>query len=137
LARNRKGHRSGLYGRDVKTITNQRLPHISELLSPLPARQAIYRPPVLAPLPDNRRFYPRRFRHIRPTLTIRGERAAIRSTVNRRNLYVQKSFDVPREVLTCVRRSQRKEVMFATGRAGRKLNYRNVRRTRDSQISCR
>jgi len=139
MAKRRYGRRSALYGREVKTFTNQRLPHINDLLSPLPARQSIYRPPVLASPPDNRRYYPRRFSSMRPSLTIRGERAAIRSTVNTRNLYVQKSFALPREVLTCVRRSQRKEVLFAKRHAGRgrRLNYRHVRRTRDSEISCR
>jgi len=137
MAKRRKtGHRSVLPGRDVNIIANRRLPQISDLLSSLPARQSIYRPPALPSLPDNRRFYPRRFRSLRPTFTVRGERASVRSTVNRRNLYVQKSFNVPAEVVTCVRRKIRKEVMFASGKAGRRLHYKSVRRNRDSSISC-
>lgn len=137
MARRRNRNLSVSNGRGVKITSNHRLPHLSELLSPIPARQQIYRPQTLASLPDNRRYYPRRFRSMRPSLTIRGERAAIKNRITR-NLHVQSSFDLPREVVTCVRRSQRKEVLFATRRAGRgKRNYnRHVRRTRDSKVRC-
>lgn len=134
--RNNRSRSASINGREVKIFTNHRLPQIQKLLSPIPTRQAVYRPPALASLPDNRRFYPRRFRHIRPTLTITGERARIKSTINPWSLHAIQKFELPKKVVTCVRRQTRKEIMHATGRAGRRLHYRHVRKTRDSNIKC-
>lgn len=43
----------------------------------------------------------------------------------------------PRHVLTCVRRSERREVMFALGRTGKGSRARVRRSQRDTHIVCR
>lgn len=44
---------------------------------------------------------------------------------------------LPREAVVCVRRSVRREVMFATGRGGRRGSQRPHRRNETSAIHCR
>lgn len=44
-------------------------------------------------------------------------------------------FDIPQEVLVCVRRKKRKQVLFATGGAGKK-NKRKPRRNQHSNVRC-
>lgn len=47
------------------------------------------------------------------------------------------AFQAPREVLVCVRRQQRREVLHALGRAGRSGPQRRPRRNLNSNISCK
>lgn len=47
------------------------------------------------------------------------------------------AFDAPKEVLLCVRRQRRKEVIFATRKAGAgKAKQRRPRRNQYSEVSC-
>lgn len=82
-------------------------------------------------------------RSIRVSSTAR--RARSRSSVRyvspytSRNSFITPStiaFEAPSRVVLCVRRSVRKEVMFASGKAGRR-GQRPPRRNQFSDISCR
>lgn len=56
-------------------------------------------------------------------------RSAVKPTVNLRALYYARP-----DVMVCVRRKQRKEVLFATGRAGG--NHKKPRFTEESKYIC-
>lgn len=82
------------------------------------------------------RFYHPQPRATRPIITISGGRASTQTHV-KRNLYAYQSFKIPQQVAVCVRRKRRKEVLFASGKAGRKNHTKHVRRNPSSSISCK
>lgn len=99
---------------------------------------------------DGRHFHPAP--DFRPAFTLRGNKSAVRladrpasrvavaSGFNKRIRSQTKAFltfAAPERVSVCVRRMRRKEVMFATKRAGRSGSQRKRRRSRYSEISCR
>lgn len=99
---------------------------------------------------DGRAFHPAP--DFRPAFTLGGNKASIRladrpatkravsSGFNKRIRSQTKAFltfATPERVSVCVRRARRKEVLFATKRAGRGGSQRRRRRNRNSVISCR
>ena len=82
-------------------------------------------------------------RHNRLPKTIFGNPAPIavnlRSNPKKRGyLYARPSFVIPKATAVCVRRSMRREVLFARNKAGKgKRNYNSrARRNADSRYSC-
>lgn len=107
--------------------------------------------PELPPVEDRRQFHPEGVQ--RPALKVNGQparlvakdrnRAKPKQAVKNRfgvKVYSQTkgiiAFDAPKQTLVCIRRSRRKEVLFAKGRAG-KGGMRPPRRSWYSSISCR
>lgn len=99
---------------------------------------------------DGRHFHPAP--DFRPAFTLRGNKASVRladrpaskraisSGFNKRVRSQTKAFltfAAPERVSVCVRRMRRKEVLFATKKAGRGGSQRKRRRNRNSVISCR
>lgn len=82
---------------------------------------------VLADLEDLRTFHPEPV--YRDPLSTSGLPATTKQTPPRkRTLMTQTTFDAPREVAICVRRKQRREVIFAkrkTGKGARARRHRN------------
>lgn len=127
-------------GRETHSFTNQRLPldkygYFKKQAFPL------------SEIEDRRRFHPEGSR--RPATTFRSLPARLKV----RNLPLQKGtpytgqqisefptyqlgFINPSRVLVCVRRSVRKQVLFATGFSGRN-GGRRYRLTENSRISCK
>lgn len=88
---------------------------------------------------DQRRFNPVK-KHLRPARTILGTQAPTRSTVKSnlsRKLYETHTFTLPKKTAVCIRRQSRKEVLFATGKGGKRHNNRRSRRNQHSYISCK
>lgn len=106
---------------------------------PIPTRTVFrYQPslfPDLIPVEDNRRYHPEG--KARPRLTKSGQKAQVRSNLSNL-LQTQTSmvFQAPPEVLTCVRRNARKEVMHALNKAG-KTGQKKPKRNFWSSISCK
>ena len=94
------------------------------------------RSPIVNQLVDRRSFYPLRKLPVRPIYTRKGLPARINTSIRKGNLYASKYFTLPEHIAPCVRRKTRKEVLFAYGYGGRKLNTRRVRRNSTSQIKC-
>lgn len=89
---------------------------------------------------DGRVFRPMQFRQFERPRTIWGLKApishSIRINPKRRDyLHVKRTFTIPKSTAVCVRRSMRREVIFATGRGGAK--HRRPTRNATSSISCR
>lgn len=93
----------------------------------------------LALLEDRRSWHPSR--PTRPFLTT-GPRSSARLVVKskptalRNDISARVGFAVPKKVVVCVRRKQRKEVLHAMGKAGGRVSRRR-RRTDASDIDCR
>lgn len=108
-----------------------------------------YRRPVLSVIEDRRTFHP--LREARPvaTLSRRDQRRLVERPINRpvrdkdRPLsYVDPfpalrlGFAVPEKVVRCVRRKQRREVLFAVRKTGAGSRARYRRRDEWSDVSC-
>ena len=98
------------------------------------------RPSLLGLIEDRRTWYPGPA-YLRPALSI-GPRAARRlvakSSKNaalRNDISARIGFDVPKRVVVCVRRKQRKEVLHAKGVAGSRVSRRR-RRSNWSDVDC-
>lgn len=116
-------------GRDVSAITSLRLP----LLRPI--RLSTVTPvPSLIEAEDRRTYHPDRA--FRAPRRIDGSRASFKLITRANSPFGSEGFVEPQSVNICVRRQRRKEVMFATRRAG-KVGQRRPRRTPFSSISCR
>lgn len=94
----------------------------------------------LSSLMDGRTFHPLPKRFIAPRLT-NGYKAPVKSTITttrKANLYETQKFVLPAHTATCVRRTRRKEVLFANGSGGRpkRIKSRRSRRTQTSHIKC-
>lgn len=79
------------------------------------------------------------YRKYSPPRTIYGFPAPVRTRFNPyapKVNYARYEFKVPGRTAVCVRRSMRREVLFATGRSGGGKR-RRPRRTEASSISCR
>lgn len=86
---------------------------------------------------DQRRFHPGLLasRLYRPHFSFHGESVSVaRGLVGRQMLDTS---TLPRTAAVCVRRQTRREVLFASGRGGKKHHNRTARRNSDSAISCR
>ena len=115
--------------RDVVAITSQRLP----LLRPI--RFSVPVPSLnLIEAEDRRTHHPERT--FRMPRRVDGSRASSRLITRANSPFGTEGFVDPLSVNICVRRQRRKEVMFATRRAG-KVGQRRPRRTPFSSISCR
>lgn len=120
-----------------KRNKNNRLGRNRDLLSNPIAKQSLVRPvqpsfsfdrPPLQEFED-RRVLPRK---IAPkTFSTRPYRLKVPKNAPLHHV----GFDVPKQVLLCVRRKRRKEVLFATGGAG-KPNKRKPRRNKYSNVRC-
>jgi hypothetical protein len=95
---------------------------------PMRRRTVSYRPVVLSEIEDGRVYkdYPRRvstrIARVRPRQ--RGPLAPLK-------------FDSPKKVIACVRRRERKEVIFAIGRAGRGAKRQRPKYNENSNIRCK
>jgi len=94
-------------------------------------------------LEDRRTFDPeqdfrpaRGFRQPRHRLVVRPNTHRAAGLQRPLSLPSQISFRLPQNVLVCVRRQRRKEVLHAIGKAGR-VGQRSPRRNPYSEISCR
>lgn len=124
--------------RDTTWIAN-------EFSLPRPSRPLVVALPDTGPLiefEDRRRWHPE-MDEFRPAVVVPMSSAGlVVPTSRRRQLRARQavprglSFRTPKAVVICVRRKRRKEVMFASGRAG-KRGQRKPRRSEWSSISCR
>jgi len=87
---------------------------------------------------DDRLFYPSRYKACRQPRLISGYNAPISTTFNPyRFLHVEERFVYPQRTAICVRRKQRKEVLFARGFAGSKRRKgTKMRKNIYSSVSC-
>lgn len=114
----------------TKLTTRRDLPRIatgihftSPVLSPITIKKQL-----MSSIQDGRKFTPR---PVRPR-TLKAQVAKIKATVNP---LLNVSFSLPKNALVCVRRKMRKQVLFATGGAGKKFKKR-PRRNENSQYHC-
>lgn len=137
--------RSSKNRRVVRSNANRRLPRFSpsSLVSPLSPRRA-----TLRLFEDRREWHPdgpnrpaRRFSGTRRPLTLVDRKplnpdrfAYLRQFPSQTKALV--AFENPSDVLVCVRRQQRREVIHATRKAG-KVGQKKPRRNALSKISCR
>lgn len=126
-------------GRDVKIITRSKyLPRLSPLTPIALPKPSILRTAQFNGI-DNRRSHLRSSNYRGPVRhsTIHGDSAYVRKSFHKgKSLNVNLSFDDPILAAPCVRRRSRREVIFATGKGGRTLGTRRVRRSPSSGISC-
>lgn len=88
-------------------------------------------------LVDRRTHFPYRKIPTRPFYSMGGSVSRIHTSIRKgKKLHAQQHFTFPEYSSPCVRRKTRKEVIFAKGYGGRKLNTRRVRRTASSQFKC-
>lgn len=95
---------------------------------------------TLATIIDDRRRWNPQKKHVRPRLLYSGQLAPTQTKVldkPHRRLYEKTTYIVPKQTAVCVRRQTRKEVLFATGKAGKRLGTRKSRRNPQSYISCK
>ena len=128
---------SNRLGRPVRVVSTDARPS-----TPLARLQRTDLAQVLRQIEDRRLHHPERFD--RPALNFRGMPAPVvvgRSSAKRSTKPVTWPshvirFEVPKDVLTCVRRSRRRQVMFATKKTGagakspRRFSWR-------SKLSCK
>lgn len=112
-----KFYQPSYIGRDVNTIANRRLPrsthqrfskvHQHSYLLNIAQNSGV----------DNRYYHPinKRFQ---PPKTIMGNPAPVKTFVTKK-LWSKSYFAVPQVTAVCVRRHQRREIMFAKGLGGR------------------
>lgn len=118
-------------GRDLLGIANLRLPRPIALL-PRSGR-------TLQDIEDRRTYHPGPVRNARTRRQWAHVLVVTRKPVvpkGRPALSSRVAFANPREVLVCVRRKRRKEVLHAKGVAGRK-GIKRYRRNEYSEVSCR
>ena len=131
-------------GRDTVDIANQRLPRVNATQSTLTRP---YR--FLSEIEDRRFWHPEGY--IRPARSfpqpysrvITYDRPRARKSPAKGSPYSKVNlvspvlgFEAPRQVALCVRRKQRKEVLFALKKSGRN-GGRKYRRNFYSRISCK
>lgn len=115
-------------------ITSRSLTH-SRLLRPT----VVIRAPVRRHVEDRRVYHP--LHTYRPAMRVDARPAQI-DLGSRRPFRVtdplteHRRFVDPRKVVTCVRRKERREVLFATGKGGRKGKRGKTRRDWRSMIWC-
>lgn len=128
MARRRRSNR---IGRDSSHIANLRLPRyvVSRVRFPSPTRRLL----------EDRRFYHPLGRLDRPAFATRRSAARLvaRHQDGRMQTKARISFADPRRVMVCVRRKERREVLFARGVGGSKRRQRKPRRTPLSAVSCK
>lgn len=114
--------------RDIRVISNPRLP--------LRFAPVVRRASVLRQYEDRRLYHPDRRRLLRPAVTFSGSNYALRSSPSKsRRVPFGVGFVAPRRVVVCVRRKQRREVLFAVGGAGSR-KMRRPRRNEYSNVRC-
>jgi len=118
--------------RDTSRIANSGPYYTKQPLLPFPSD--------LPSLEDRRSYHPegvarpaRSFRSSRHRLTVSEPSQRAVRTSNPRVIRV--GFENPREVLVCVRRKRRREVMFAFNKAG-KVGQKKPRRSFYSSVKC-
>lgn len=133
-SRSTKFHNNDMRGRDVRIIARRSLPRQFNYAWP---DSPLLRPTSLSDF-DGRRSHLRRPSYLfPPSFTIYGAQAPQTVSFPRRNsLLIQPRYTRPEITNPCIRRKVRREVIFATGRGGRKLNTRRVRRNAASAYSC-
>lgn len=101
---------------------------ILKMLRPLPVPQQTTSRQLVE---DRRQFHP--MRTVRPARTLRGTpaRITVKSFADPRW-----QFEHPRRVLVCVRRKERRQVMFALKRTGKGSRSRRRRRNYFSEVKC-
>lgn len=105
-------------------------PTAHSLFTPLIRPAVLPSPPLQQPLADRRRSHPDR--HSAPPTT-RGPNRLANTLTQKLNGRLR--FEAPRNVLVCVRRKQRREVLHALRRTGK--GSRSRRMTINSSISCK
>lgn len=129
---NRKSSNRPSVGRDlINPIANRLVARLSPLRVFTPLR------PIVRALEDRREFHPlgrnrtaRAIKRSDTQLVIRDPIGGLK--FNR--LAFKVGFKVPKRVAICVRRQERKEIMFASGAAGGKV--RKPKRTTFSDVRC-
>jgi len=94
----------------------------------------VYRAPLslsVRSLEDRRLFHPERFR--RPAASVLRTDRSVREVFRGKRAVMM--FSVPKRVSICVRRKERREVLFAKGKGGG--GKRHPRRNYWSSVSCR
>lgn len=118
--------------RDITTIAS--LPPLRPLkLLPIPVRRE-----VLA-IGDRRQYHPER--RLRPPVSVQRHHRRLLEQPRPRTLgalqpFAKMKFAVPKGVAVCVRRKQRKEVLFAKRRAGKGGPKRKPRFNEWSRVKC-
>lgn len=117
--------------RDNNTITSRMLLH--KLAVPLPSLL-----PSLRMIEDRREFYPDRLRPARALFSDAADMVVARPLGRRADLSVpfRLSFRDGSKVAICVRRKQRREVLFADLRTGKGSRVRRRRRNEYSDVRC-
>lgn len=115
--------RNGYQNENISNISNRRLFDVLSLIRPLRDLQLIE---------DRRQFHPEGV--LRPARTL-YERSASRNVVAPAKKFSPAiSFAVPAKVALCVRRKQRREVLFATGKGGGR--HKRPRKNLFSNVRC-
>lgn len=100
---------------------------------PLPRLTALVDLGRLLEIQDRRTWHPQRT--FRPAVSLSGNRTRM-VVSDARGLSPRVRFDASHRVVVCVRRKQRKEVMFALRKTGKGAKARR-RRNRFSDMECR
>lgn len=113
-------------------------PSLAELLAPpfqipAPIRVTTPLPEAFHEVEDNRRYTPERFRE---AFTVGGTPAPSRRIPQSRGLSSGIAFDDPRSTIRCVRRKQRREVIFAKRKRKKGSGAARRRRNFWSNIQC-
>lgn len=124
----RRSDRSDRDERDTPAISNQRL------LLPLLDFTTIPPSDLLRSIEDRRTFYPERA--TRPASSYSRPRHRLESAPGYNILPFGVRFEEPRKVLVCVRRKQRREVLFALKRTGRGAGKKRHKRSMYSDVRC-
>lgn len=124
----RRSDRSFRDERDTFAISNRRL------LLPLLDLTTITPPDLLRSIEDRRTFYPERA--TRPASSFSRPRHRLEVSPGYNILPFGVRFEEPRKVLVCVRRKQRREVLFAMKRTGKGGGKRRHKRGPYSDVRC-
>lgn len=92
-------------------------------------------PTSLLDYEDNRRYNPERNRRLRRFALLNARRISPAVTYSSWASMVPR-FELPKQVVVCVRRKTRREVLFARGGAGRR-KMRKPHLSPDSNVQCR
>lgn len=103
-------------------------------------RPSTYKPPNLSLIEDRRTYHPDPIRRVAYLSVNKPARLTLRENTRYNAPSFTKAlvaFAEPKKLALCVRRSQRKQVLFAKGIGGSKRPQRRPRKNEFSDISCR
>lgn len=118
-------------------VTHQTPSDLSVLLRPIQPLPRLIQEPVIQPLTEVQDF---RLHHpspawSQPAKTVKGTRSTIgANTLSPKLTGIR--FNNPKEVLICVRRKSRREVLFAKRKTRKGAGARRHKRNRWSEIQC-